>query len=584
MLPVPPVQQVQYQSQPVPQGECIPQQAQIAYPPMSTLAPVHQVQYQGVVRQEDLQQLPPQQQQQQQRVLPPDVTVQQPQYQQRLYQQQPTTQHDAVSRSPQAQTASPRVLQSPPTQRMLQSQLSERPSQIAAPASNRPNDHRLMNLERQRKADVENTNRAGAEIHRRLQDLEQSRTRAQQDNDAKDREMRRLQEQLNTVERQRRHDAERNSQQLADLVRSQATTSAASAGPFDMTALQKVVRETQAHQLTAQDIERVIEEQVGKRLAGMATKQDLHNAGAQMQGALSRLPAGLSQQEVQQAVSRELNSVMRDVADRVNQQRRDGGQGQLGSQSVQNRVQTEFVVEELPDDAVATRAHRARQHGRTQRRLLPAEMGGRPAGATSSTITQLDVPASPQVGAPGSNQSSTTSHVPRVSQRPTAPVQAQIAAPYAGPRPVDPNVVAENALVTSKRRNTAIDTAPQGSRLRALESSPAAPSTPENTLSRVERLVSGTDVPFGEVSLPRNLRRVEAPAAQRRILAPPAATRQQILPQATRRVLQQIEPAQLQQRQLGAPLTQSEGSLGIGQEPVLQGREVARKTPGKRQQ
>ena len=107
-----------------------------------------------------------------------------------------------------------------------------------------------------------------------------------------------------------------------------------------MSALQKVVRETQAHQLTAQDIERVIEEQFSKRLAGMATKQDIQNAGAQMQGALSRVPAGLSQQEVQQAVNRELNNVMQDVANRVNQQRRVARQGQPNprhSQAPQDR-------------------------------------------------------------------------------------------------------------------------------------------------------------------------------------------------------------------------------------------------------
>jgi septal ring factor EnvC (AmiA/AmiB activator) len=133
-----------------------------------------------------------------------------------------------------------------------------------------------MNLERQSKTDVENTNRAGAEINQRLRDLERSRSQAQRDHNAKDQEVRRLQEQLKSVERQRRQDAERNSQQLADLMRSQATPPAApSVGAFDMSALQKVVRDTQAHQLTAMDIERVIEEQVSKRLVGMATKQDI---------------------------------------------------------------------------------------------------------------------------------------------------------------------------------------------------------------------------------------------------------------------------------------------------------------------
>ena len=85
-----------------------------------------------------------------------------------------------------------------------------------------------------------------------------------------------------------------------------------------MSALQRVIRETQTQQLSAQDIERVIEEQVSKRLSEMATKADIQNAGAQMQSALSQVPAGLNEEQVQQAVNRELSSVMQDIANRVN--------------------------------------------------------------------------------------------------------------------------------------------------------------------------------------------------------------------------------------------------------------------------
>ena len=139
-------------------------------------------------------------------------------------------------------------------------------------------------------------NRAGAEINRRLHDLEQSKPSVQSSHEAKDQELQRLQEQLAAVERQRRQDAERNSQQLAELVRSQATSPSAQAPAFDMSALQRVIRETQTQQLSAQDIERVIEEQVGKCLAGMATKADIQNACAQMQTALSQVPAGLNEE------------------------------------------------------------------------------------------------------------------------------------------------------------------------------------------------------------------------------------------------------------------------------------------------
>jgi hypothetical protein len=528
MTPAVPVHQVQYQNQPMPQGDQFPQQqSQVAYQPMSPSQSVQQTQYLDTVSQMSL----PNSQTEQQRIeelLPPttSTTAVQPQEcdQRHIYQHQPATQQYTVSQLPQTQHAPPQVIQSPseaPPQRMLQSQPSEHPSQTALPVSSRPHDHRLMNLERQRRTDVEDTNRAGAEIHKRLQDLEHSRTQAQQDHDAKDREVRRLQEQLASVEHQRRQDAERNSQQLADLVRSQATSPAApSAAPFDMSALQRVVRETQARQLTAQDIERVIEEQVSKRLIGMATKQDIQNAGAQMQGALSRVPAGLSQDEVQQAVNRELNHVMQDVANRVSQQRRVAGHGQPGprhSEAPQERVQTEFVVEELPDDAVATRSYRPRQHGgRAYRQLPPAEMSGQAAAAGPSKTTQRALSSVPNLGALGSDQSSATSQGQTTSQRHMVPAtaRAQITAAYAAPGPSTPAVVADSSLVTSRRRSPSVNAAPRGPRLRALESSPAATDVSESSLTRTERPIPRATTTLSEISTPRNTQRIEVPATQ----------------------------------------------------------------------
>jgi hypothetical protein len=414
-----------------------------------------------------------------------------------------------------------------------------------------------------------------------------------------------------------------------------------------MAALQKVVRETQAHTLTAQDIERVIEEQVSKRLAGMATKQDIQDAGAQMQGALSKVPAGLSQQEVQQAVNRELNNVMQDVENRVNQQRRVGRQGPPDPrtrQASQDRVQTEFIVEELSDDAVATRSHRARHHdSRMQNQLPSAEMNGRTAAAGPSTTKQRTLSSATTL-AVRSNQSSVPSHVPAISQRSTAPmpVQAQITAPSAAAGPVPTGVVAENALVASKRPSPVLNVspqpralevppaapgvsenslarterpipranmtlseipppqntrrievpathaqfspvanvAPQGPRLRALEASPAAHGVSENALARVERSVPRATLSSRNVSPPQTRQMIEVPAPQRQVVARLTATRQTILQQPSRP--QQIEPAPRQQRQLGAPPTQSNAFAGTGQELVLQGKEVARKTPNKR--
>lgn len=218
-------------------------------------------------------------------------------------------------------------------------------------------------------------NRAGAEINKRLCDLELSRTSIQSSHEAKDQEVRRLQEQLAAVEHQRRQDAERNSQQLAELVRSQATSPSAQSPAFDVSALQKVIRETQTQQLSAQDIERVIEEQISRRLVGMATKPDIQNAGAQMQDALSLVPTGLNAEQVQQAVNRELNSVMQDAANRVNHHRRIAGQRQQDPQlwqTPQDHVQTEFVIEELPDEVTVIHRRGAAEEAKPQSALPPS--------------------------------------------------------------------------------------------------------------------------------------------------------------------------------------------------------------------
>lgn len=105
---------------------------------------------------------------------------------------------------------------------------------------------------------------------------------------------------------------------MAEIVRSQATTPAVA---FDISALQRVIEETKAQQLSSRDIERVIEEQVTKRLAGMATKADIQDARVKMQTALSAAPHGLSEAQVQNAVNRELNNVLEDFARRVRHQR-----------------------------------------------------------------------------------------------------------------------------------------------------------------------------------------------------------------------------------------------------------------------
>jgi hypothetical protein len=334
------------------------QQAQIAYQPAQLMSPGVQVPQPA----NSYQQLPIQQQAQHNPAPTSPMAVQpQLQYPQSIYQQiQP--QQSPSFQAPAVQSPYPQASQHHPlAQECPQITYIEQPSESQQSVQQRPQRHdqgnRFQDLEKQRKKDLENMNRAGSEIKKRLQELEQSKTRAQNDHQAKDREVRELKEQLASVERQRRQDAERNSQQLADLVRSQATSPPAQTPAFDMGDLQKVIKGIQSQQLSAQDIERVIGEQVNKRLSGMATKADIQNAGAQMQSALSQVPAGLNEAQVQQAVNREFNNVIQNVANRVNQQRRIAGQANRAPQPgqvPQDRVQTEFVIEELPDEGSAT--------------------------------------------------------------------------------------------------------------------------------------------------------------------------------------------------------------------------------------
>jgi hypothetical protein len=94
-----------------------------------------------------------------------------------------------------------------------------------------------------------------------------------------------------------------------------------------------------------------------------------------MQNALSQVPAGLNEEQVQQAVNRELNSVMQDVANRVNQQRRIEWEGQQDPQlwqTPQQHVQTEFVIEELPEEITVVHPHGAADEAKHQSALALA--------------------------------------------------------------------------------------------------------------------------------------------------------------------------------------------------------------------
>ena len=407
-------------------------------------------------------------------------------------------------------------------------------------------------------------NRAGAEINKRLRDLELNKTSVQSSHEAKDQEVRRLQEQLAAVERQRRQDAERNSQQLAELVRSQATSPSAQAPAFDMSALEKVIRETQTQQLSAQDIERVIEEQVSKRLSGMATKADIQNAGAQMQTALSQVPAGLNEEQVQQAVNRELNSVMQDVANRVNQQKRIAGQMQQDPQpwqAPQHHVQTEFVIEELPDEITVVQPHGAANEATA---LTSAPNNG--AGATYTQGAAMHGSTYP-TSAYNENQ-------PATSQ--TAAGQysggSQYAAIEAG-QPVSPMPYTHRAAM--------IEAPPMAHNVPGNALAPASTFVPAATNFRNALMpaASGTQYDLAQV---QRQNAATQPAPTYGWAVSPSTQIEAARPQGQLGVA----PAQMPQiagvppqLQLEAPTSASMGYATTGQELVHQSRDLERQTP-----
>lgn len=526
-----------------------------------------------------------------------------------------TQQVPHVLRHPESQQAQPaarlQIEPSPPIGQQLPSdQLAQKPSH------NQRHDNRFEALERQRNKDLQAMNREGAAIQKRLQDLEDIRARDVREREAKDAEIRRLQQEMASRERQhrkdkeddarlrdlersrvsakkeseakdrkirvlteqvaaterlRQQDAARNSQQMAEIVRSQATTPAVA---FDMSVLQNVIEETKAQQLSSRDIERVIEDQVTKRLAGMATKADIQDAGLKMQTALSAVPQGLSEAQVQNAVKRELNNVMEDVARRVRHQR--GVENQRQRQQVsQGRVQTEFVVEELPENPMgpSTSGYGCRESEQRKNVAGAASRGTSDVASRRAMSALPAIPTNPGVS----------------SARPKQPIMT-------GTHKSSPDAYQLVALEGLPRRLN--EPAGQISRLETMQ---PVIDPPSNAL--VRQLSQGNAQPLviprdqdqhirlqsAQTQHPLNMQaglqspRIGPPGAQRQLEAPPLPSHDQgsIAQQVSLPVqpaLRQIQTA-VPQGQIEASRSAAQDHVGIGLELVRQGFEVARKTP-----
>lgn len=199
-----------------------------------------------------------------------------------------------------------------------------------------------------------------AAARERFRQLEEAQARDRAASEAKDLKLRQLRDKHAAsekdkaeLERQRREDAERYAQQMAEMARANAARSK-SPPAFEMEALRRVVQETQARQLSPTDIERVVKSTMDKQLSGLATKADVSAGTSHMQQALNNVPSGASQEQVSQVVNQELMNMIKGLTDArqaAQQQRIEAGrQGTPTPCSRQEPPRTVYEIEELSDD------------------------------------------------------------------------------------------------------------------------------------------------------------------------------------------------------------------------------------------
>lgn len=267
-------------------------------------------------------------------------------------------------------------------------------------------DYDARAIERGRRAAQRREEARAAERDRDTQAAERDRQMlgmARNINDRMQRNDQRLQEQ---AEAQANKEAARHAQQdqaakeqremmqqlknqVADL---QAQVSKPqSAGPaFDMGALQKMISEGRTEQISKADIKQLIDDAVGKQLAGVARSSDLESAAARMERNLHKV-SGASDAQVAQQVQRELTSAINQVGRYVDARQKKIEDSQQSSQhsdmpsqpAAAARMKTEFIVEELPsDDQPRTKHRSSSSHDKVK--ALPY-----PGSGTSDTRSQV---------------------------------------------------------------------------------------------------------------------------------------------------------------------------------------------------
>nr|OQO21708.1 hypothetical protein B0A51_12862 [Rachicladosporium sp. CCFEE 5018] len=225
------------------------------------------------------------------------------------------------------------------------------PQQLQVSSQNRIAGHneRFQVIKETRDNDMSDINEQGAAMKTAIRELEQQvkhlASQKRQD-DSSQRQIRDLQDQIAAAARQQLEDARRHYAEMEELRRSKKLAPQQQAPGLDMDALRKVILETQAKQTSAADVQRAVEEAVARRLVGVARREDLEAASSSMQKALSKVPQGASEEQVQNAFGRELNKIVERVE---RHQRREIEAASPPQQQPWSRPQPEFTVEEIDE-------------------------------------------------------------------------------------------------------------------------------------------------------------------------------------------------------------------------------------------
>ena len=218
------------------------------------------------------------------------------------------------------------------------------------------NDGRVLALqqqqaarENQHRADIEAKSRESEALTKRLRDLEHQRENSSRERVKHDREKEDLRKQIAFRDQQRLQDAQKHKQEMADLVRLQASSPSVEAPAFDMEALKRAIRESQGHHVTPEQMAGMLQETVRKNIQGVARTEDLVAAGNRMANVMNEHRA--SDSERRQVAIEECGKVMQKIARHMSEPQSsiEAPLRQHDTPWQESRFQTQYAIEEIPD-------------------------------------------------------------------------------------------------------------------------------------------------------------------------------------------------------------------------------------------